>query len=74
MAFLLQAHWDPGEPSDWVAVKELNLSYYIGGTISILYIPIMVTLFKFLNSNPAEDSLEEAVISFGMPVGFAPLG
>ena len=41
--------------SDWVAVKELCLSYYIGGTLSItIYIPIMATLFKFLNSNPGE--------------------
>ena len=25
----------------WVAVKELNLSYYIGGTLYLLYIPII---------------------------------
>ena len=39
----------------WVAVKELNSSVYIGETVFIYYIyihiPIMVTLFKFLNSN-----------------------
>ena len=30
---------------DWVAVKELKLSYYIGETLDLLYIciPIMVT-------------------------------
>ena len=28
---------------DWVAVKELNLSYYIGKPYYLLYIPIMVT-------------------------------
>ena len=27
----------------WVAVKELKLSYYIGETHHLLYIPIMVT-------------------------------
>ena len=38
----------------WVAVKELILSYYIGGTIliTLLYIPIVVTLFKFLKRSP----------------------
>ena len=32
----------PVEPLNWVAVKELNLSYY------------MVTYFKFLSSNPVK--------------------
>ena len=46
---------------DWVAVKALSLSYYIGGTILITFYthygnpkPIMVTYFKFLNSNPGD--------------------
>ena len=29
--------------TDWVAVKELNLNYYIGKPYQLLYIPIMVT-------------------------------
>ena len=28
---------------DWVAVKELKLSYYIGKPYYLLYIPILVT-------------------------------
>ena len=44
-----------------LAVKELNLSYSIGGTVLIncciyIYIPIMVTSVKFLNSNPVKYS------------------
>ena len=42
--------------NDWVAVKELKLSYYIGEKpYYLLYIPFMVTLFKFFNSNPDDD-------------------
>ena len=37
----------------WVAAKELIFSYYNGGTKLItVYIAIMVTKFKFPNSNP----------------------
>ena len=41
----------------WVADKELNLSYYIGETLLstiyiYIYVPIMVTQIKFLDSNP----------------------
>ena len=38
----------------WAAVKGLNLRCYIGETLLnyLLYMPIMVTQFKFLNSNP----------------------
>ena len=41
----------------WVAVKELNLSYYIGETIlmTTYSLPNVVTEFKFLNSNPASE-------------------
>ena len=43
---------------DWVAVKKLDLTYHIGKTFGItLYIYIytaMVTLYKFLNSNPVD--------------------
>ena len=48
---------------DWVAVKELKLSYYVSETILntmsiqiyiyiFVRIPITVTYFKFLSSNP----------------------
>ena len=38
---------------EWVAVKELNVSYYIEKNLIVHYIyPILVTLFKFLNRNP----------------------
>ena len=34
----------PGEaPLNWVAVEELNLSYYIGAPYCLSYIPTMVT-------------------------------
>ena len=37
---------------NWVAVKELNLSYHNPKTISyLLHIHVMVTEFKFPNSN-----------------------
>ena len=39
----------------WVAVKEFDLSYYIGETLSLtiyIYISILVNQSKFLNSNP----------------------
>ena len=39
---------------DWVAVQELKLSYYTGKPYDLLSIPIMVTSFQFLNSNPVE--------------------
>ena len=41
-----------------VAVEELTSSYYIGELVFLfyisVYIPIMVTRFKFLTSNPEE--------------------
>ena len=48
----------------WVAVKELKLSYYIGGTLSFtiyIYIPIMVTQSKVLNSNPVISCMGSAL-------------
>ena len=40
-------------PNKRIAVKELNLSYYIGEALLFtIYIPMMVAQFKFLNSNP----------------------
>ena len=60
----LQAHavWELGfrfprrVPLDLheVAVKDLNLSCYDGGTTLITIIPIMVTKFKVLNSKPVQ--------------------
>ena len=46
----------PGVPPSetfWVAVKELNSKCYIGEPCELLFIPIVGTFFKFLNSNPA---------------------
>ena len=49
---------ETGSEHTGLAVKEVNLSYYIRGTrLFAMYIYIciamMVTSFKFLNSNPA---------------------
>ena len=55
---------------NWVAVKELNLSYFIEETpffaLSILiyiyvYTPIMAAKFKFLNSNPGKTMLQTSI-------------
>ena len=37
---------------NWVAVKELKLSYYIGETLSLTIYTHYGYFFKFLNSNP----------------------
>ena len=43
-----------------VAVQELNSSHFVGETLqySLLYIPILVTYFEFLNSNPARHPVQ----------------
>ena len=50
LLFAFSAFWVPGLQLrqnlgivNWVAVKELKLSYYIGKPYYLLYIPIMVT-------------------------------
>ena len=40
---------------NWVAVKELELSYYIGETLLFTIYTHYVTSFKFLNSNPEKE-------------------
>ena len=41
--------------SDWVAAKELTLSYYSKETPFLVYTQNLVSLSKFLNTNPVED-------------------
>ena len=47
-----------GAALDWVAVNELNVSYYTEKTNLMYYIQL-----KFLNSNPEEDGVAKLVSS-----------
>ena len=71
-------HADAGKPLSlrmscmtrvyWVAVKELKLSYLIGETLLFtMYIPIMVTYFKFLKSNPVGFRIQGVLPAPGDP-------
>ena len=54
----------------WVAVKELNLSYYIGETLLLtIYTRYGNLIFKFLNSNPAGASGTDSSVARGSGSG-----